>query len=409
MDLELNSEEQEFYDSFREFCQRKIAPTAAAMDAAGMLPRERWQELGRAGYNGLGLPAKYGGDGASYLLNTLAHVALGEACGSSFLSVGASVSLFGGPIAIHGSDLQRQQHLPELIAGNEIGCLAVTEPGAGSDVSALRCNVRQRGDEFLLNGQKTYITNAPLADYALTLARTFSEDGRDLGLTHWIVDLHAAGVSRGKPMEKLGFRASPTGELFFEDVRLKRENIMGGVGRGFRITMEAFNKERLALAAYSVGAIEACLTAARRYARERKSFGRPLQKHQLVGFMLADMLTRRDAAWLLLMETAWLYDQEREATGEGEEGSSSRRRGRQRQHNGVGIELAARSAEVKLLASTYARECANMALQIHGGAGYMEEYPVARLYRDVKLAEIGGGASEIQKQIIARAELRRLR
>lgn len=419
MYLDLSEDEKEFYEHFRRFCQERIAPAAAQHDREGALPRERWRELGAAGYNGLMIDPRFGGQGASFTHSTLAQIALGEACASTFLSVGASAGLFGGPLDEYGNEDQKRRYLPGIISGEKIGCLAVTEPGAGSDVSALSATAVGKENCYELSGQKTYITNAPLADVALVLARLRDRSGADRGLTHFIVELDAAGVSRGKAMDKLGFRASPTGELFFDQVQLPADSVLGGIGRGFRITMNAFNKERLALAAYCVGAMNACYEAARRYAKQRKAFGRPLQKHQLVGFMLADILTKRDAAYLLLMESAWLFDQylhgeekaetkSRSTTAAGAVALRPRRGLRRIQHNGVEIDLAARAAEVKLLASTYAREVANLALQIHGGAGYMEEYPVARIYRDVKLAEIGGGASEIQKQIIARAELRRI-
>ena len=396
MDLELSEEDSAFADSFRSFCNKEITPIADQIDEHQEIPRELYKKLGQVGYLGLLFEPRYGGQGATYVQATLAQIILAESCGSTFFSAGASAGLFGGPIGVHGTEAQRQQFLPPLLRGEIIGALAVTEPGAGSDVSALRTTATETEDGFVLNGQKTYITNAPICDYALVLARVRTGDGKDRGLTHFIVDMRAPGISRGKAMRKMGLRASPTGEIFFEDVRLPVESLLGGIGRGFRITMEAFNKERLALAAYSVGVMAACLTDARRYSRERKSFGRPISKHQSVAYMLADIVTRYEASYMLLMETAWLFDRYLE------------RGGRRKLHNGHPVDLTARAAEVKLMASTFAREVTNMAVQIHGGAGYMEEYRVARLYRDIKIAEIGGGTSEIQKQIIARAEARRV-
>lgn len=432
MNFELSPEDQEFFDSFRNFCRKEIAPFAAEYDEAGALPREHYRKLARVGYTGLLHDPAYGGQGAGWLTATLAQIALAESCGSTFFSVGASGGLFGLPIAAYGTEAQKRAYLPPIISGDAIGCLAVTEPGAGSDVNALVSRARRDGDAWVLNGQKTYITNAPNADFALVLAHLEKDDGRDAGLTHFIVDLNSSGVSRGKPMRKMGLCASPTGELFFDDVRVPDANILGGPGQGFRITMEAFNKERLAIGAYSVGVMAACFEDARAYAKTRKTFGRPIIKHQSVAFMLADIWTRYEAARWLLLETAWLFDRypapENQAapasaraddtgdTGDtGDAGGSgvalaARRKARPRPltHNGQIIDPGARAAEVKLLASGYARECANLAVQIHGGAGYMEEYRVARMYRDVKLAEIGGGSSEIQKQIIARSEYKRV-
>ncbi len=422
MNFELSPEDQEFFENFRNFCRKEIAPLAAEYDEAGALPREHYRKLARAGYTGLLHDPAYGGQGAGWLTATLAQIALAESCGSTFFSVGASGGLFGLPIAAFGTEEQKRAFLPPIISGEAIGCLAVTEPGAGSDVSALTARARRAGDVCILNGQKTYITNAPNGDVALVLARLETESGADAGLTHFIVDLNSPGVSRGKPMKKMGLRASPTGELFFDDVRVPAVNILGGPGDGFRITMEAFNKERLAIGAYSVGVMAACFEDARAYAKTRKTFGRPIIKHQSVAFMLADIWTRYEAARWLLFETAWLFDRyyapENEAPARtqadikqgGAVAVATRRKTRRRPlvHNGQSIDPGARAAEVKLLASGYARECANFAVQIHGGAGYMEEYRVARLYRDVKLAEIGGGSSEIQKQIIARSEYKRI-
>lgn len=430
LDFNPTAEEQEFLNAFRKFCDNEIAPFVEESEETGYIPREHYRKLGSVGWNGLLHDEAYGGQNASYTMATLAQIALAETCGSTFFSAGASCGLFGGPLATQGSREQKDRYLRKIIAGDLIGCLAVTEPGAGSDVQGLLTLAQQDDNgDFVLNGQKTYITNAPLCDAALVLAKTRGADGRDLGLTHFIVDASLAGVSRGKPMKKMGLRGSPTGELFFEDVRLPADAVLGGAektGRGFRVTMEAFNKERLALAAYSTGVMSACITDSRRFAKERKSFGRKIDRHQSVAFMLADMYTKYEAARLLTMETAWLFDQaynEDASTVTAHASASAAdhgggtavlakpqsRRSRKLTHNGQPLDLTARSASVKLLASTYAREVTNLAVQIHGGAGYMEEYRVCRLYRDVKLAEIGGGTSEIQKQIIARSEEKRVR
>ncbi|MCB1306527.1 MAG: acyl-CoA dehydrogenase family protein [Leptospiraceae bacterium] len=401
MDFELSAEDREFVDQFKKLCEREIEPAAAEADENGEIPPSHFTTLGANGYLGLLHDAEYGGQGASYFQATLAQIVLAASCGSTFFTTGASAGLFGSPIADYGSPDQKRRFLPDIITGKKIGALAVTEPAAGTDVSRLTCTATETDDGFVLNGQKTYITNAPICDYALVLARLRLKNGREPGLTHFIVDANSPGVSRGRPMKKMGLRASPTGELFFEDVAVPAESLLGNPGQGFRITMEAFNRERLALAAYSVGVMEACFKDSRRYAKERKSFGRPIIKHQSVAFMLADILTKYEAAYWLLMETAWLFDRIAEHRVQG--GRSGRY-----MHNGHPIDLTARAAEIKLMASTYAREVTNLAVQIHGGAGYMEEYRVCRLYRDIKLAEIGGGTSEIQKQIIARYETKRV-
>lgn len=440
LNFEPTSEEQEFIASFRKFCEQELAPHVETADEAGAIPREHYRKLGQIGYNGLMHASQFGGQSASYTLATLAQVELAAVCGSTFFSVGASAGLFGGPIAAHGTPEQRARYLPDIISGETIGCLAVTEPQAGSDVSGLTttATLNSEGTEYTISGSKTYITNAPNCDFALVLARARNEEGKDLGLTHFIVPAGAKGFAKGQPMKKMGLRGSPTGELFFEDVVVPAENVLGGAqntGKGFRITMEAFNKERLAMGAYCVGVMASCLADSRRFSKERRAFGRPIAKHQSVAFMIADMATKYEASRLLLYETAWLFDQayptadsllttdashthaaarEDRSQGGGATAiaikpTSLGRPKRKLSHNGEAIDLTARAASIKLLASTYAREVANLAVQVHGGAGYMEEYRVCRLYRDVKLSEIGGGTSEIQKQIIARSEQKRVR
>ena len=406
VEFELDSDNQAFTESFRSFCAAEIGPLNEMVEDKREIPREQFKKLADVGYLGLLHETRYGGQGASYLTATLAQAILSEYCGSTFFSTGASAGLFGGPIGTHGSDAQKQKYLPAIIGGELIGALGVTEPDAGTDVNGLRTTATAHGDDIILNGQKTYITNAPVCDHALILARYTDKDGKHHGLTHFIVDMNTEGVSRGKNMRKLGLKGSPTGEIFMQDVKVKAGDILGRPGLGFRLTMETFNKERLSLGAYSVGVMAACLDESRSYSRSRKSFGRPIYKHQSVGFMLADMLTKYDAARMLLLETAWLMD--RFAPPQYVQ-PPARRRGQKRMHNGHEVDLTAKCATVKLLASTYAREVTNLAVQLHGGAGYMEEYKVSRLYRDVKLAEIGGGTSEIQKQIIARFESKRVK
>ncbi|MBS0616815.1 MAG: acyl-CoA dehydrogenase family protein [Spirochaetes bacterium] len=408
IDSDLEGEDKELFHNFRNFCQREIAPHTAAMDKKGEIPRSHFEKLAKIGYTGIGHEESVGGSNASYYLATHFYEALAEACGSTFFSVGASIGLFGLPIREYGSDAQKAKYLPDLIAGKKIGALGVTEPGAGSDVANIQTKAVFKNGKYYISGTKTFITNAPVCDYVLVLATILTPqppllieerggsaaEGVRTGQTVFIVDAHAKGVSRGKPMDKLGLKGSPTGELFFDEVEVGEEHILGRAGRGFAIIMAAFNRERLALAAYSVGVMAAAIGHSRKYAKERKAFGKPIIKHQAVAFMLSDMITKYEAARQVLHETAWLMD---EAQGESHI-----------VHNGEKVELTARTAALKLMASTYAREVANLAVQIFGGAGYIEDYPVARLYRDIKLAEIGGGTSEIMKAIVARSESKKV-
>lgn len=398
MDLTIPQEEQEFLESFDRFCKSRIFPHVEEVEKNGFVPLTHFKALGEIGYNGMMHDPEYGGNEGTYLQSVMTQEILSEYCGSTFFSVGASIGLFGHPINDYGTSEQKTKYLPEIIKGRKVGALGVTEPVAGSDVSSLQSQVKPSDEKLLLNGQKTYITNAPICDYALILANYTDKSGKKKGLTCFVIDIQKQGVSKGKPMEKLGLRGSPTGEIFFEDVEISEEDILGRPGKGFPIIMQAFNRERLALSAYSVGVMSACLKDCRMYSKQRKSFGRPISKHQSVAFMLADIMTKYEASKLLLYETAWMMD----------EYSKKITTGEKMLYNGLPVDLTSKAATVKLLTSTYAREVTNLSVQIHGGAGYMEEFRVARLYRDIKLAEIGGGTSEIQKQIIARSEAKRI-
>lgn len=399
MNFEFNEEEKKFAESFRNFCKKEIEPYSVDFEEQGEIPRSQFRKLAEAGFTGLLHKEEYGGSNASYSQAMIAQEILAETCGSTFFSVGASAGLFGLPIKEFGNEEQKKKYLPDIIAGLKIGSLGVTEPDAGSDVGAMKTKVQTKNGKLILNGQKTYITNAPICDYSLVLANYFAEDGKDLGLTCFIVDMNLKGVTQGKPMKKMGLKASPNGEIFFSDVEISPGNILGRVGRGFKIIMDAFNRERLSLGAYSVGVMAACLSETKRFSKTRKTFGRPIYKHQSVAFMLADMLVKYEASRNVLYETAWMMDRY----------SNKKEDGSKHSHNGYPVDLTAKTASLKLLASTLAREVCNLAVQVHGGAGYMEEYKVARLYRDIKIAEIGGGTSEIQKQIIAHSESKRIK
>jgi alkylation response protein AidB-like acyl-CoA dehydrogenase len=399
MNFEFTQEEKDFADSFRNFCIKEIEPHSIQFEEEGEIPKSQFKKLADFGFTGLLHKEEYGGSNASYLHTMIAQEILAEYCGSTFFSVGASAGLFGLPIAEFGTEEQKRKYLPLVIKGDKIGSLGVTEPDAGSDVSALKTKVQTINGKLFLNGQKTYITNAPICDYSIVLSNYFDESGKNLGLTALILETSLKGVSKGKPMKKMGLNGSPTGELFFDNVEISPTAILGRIGRGFKIIMEAFNRERLSLGAYSVGVMSACISESRRFSRTRKTFGRPIYKHQSVAFMLADMSIKREAARNLLYETAWMVDNF----------SHKKEDGSKHFLNGYPVDLTAKTAVLKLLASTFAREVCNLAVQVHGGAGYMEEYKVARLYRDIKIAEIGGGTSEIQKQIIAHSESKRIK
>jgi butyryl-CoA dehydrogenase/acyl-CoA dehydrogenase len=392
LNFELTEEQREFVSSFRRFLKAEIEPHILKVEKSGV-PRSHFLALGRSGYTGLLHETRFGGTDADHLTTVLAQIELGSVCGSTFFSAGASAGLYGLPLRYHGTESQKQRLLPPLIRGELIGCLAVTEPHSGSDVQAVQSTAVNHNGRILLKGHKTYITNAPIADRSLVLAR-YQDGQHSRGLTLFEVDLHADGVYRSLPFEKMGLRGSMTGELTFDDVILTDDSIVGSPGRGFQAVMQVFNIERLSMAAYAAGVMRSCLEDSLAFSRSRKSSGKPLYKHQSVAFMLADMKIELDATMLYLLETAYLFD----------------RAGSQQRliHNGSIIDLSARASALKIQASEAGRKVAHLAVQVHGGAGYMEEYRVCRLYRDIRIAEIGGGTTEIQKQIVARAEAKRV-
>ncbi|RME92955.1 MAG: acyl-CoA dehydrogenase [Candidatus Hydrogenedentota bacterium] len=381
MIMKLITEEKEYLNSVREFCQKEIYPNISKWEKQGNVDDSLFQKAGTLGYLGLQHPEEYGGSNASFLLSILAQKEVAKVHGSSFFTLGASAGLFGYPIKYFGTESQKEKYLPPIIRGKKIGCLAVTEPEAGSDVMACKSKVYHKNGKLVLSGSKTFITNAPIADYAIVLAQYHSDANK--GLTHFIVDLHQNGVTRGEPMKKMGLKASPTGELFFDEVELTEDCILGKVGAGFRQTMQAFNLERLSLSTWCVGVMEAAYEEAKQYAKIRKTFGKPIYRHPPVAELLAEMALLLMASKNWLVTTANLMDELLQ--------------------QGKAIFAASSDcAALKLFCSRNAREVTNLAVQIFGGAGYLEESTVCRLYQDIRLAEIGGGTNEIQKQIIAR-------
>ncbi|WCL49641.1 acyl-CoA dehydrogenase family protein [Leptospira sp. GIMC2001] len=383
---------KEFIDSFRKFLEREVEPFAHEWDEKGELPRVIFKKLSDIGYFGLVAPEEYGGSNLGIIPSVQAMELLSEFCGSTFFSASASFGLFGEPLKHFGSDIQKNEYYRPVLSGEKIGCMAITEPQSGSDVSSIKTIAKQKKDLSIeLSGQKTYITNSSIADYAIVLARFINSEGIDKGLTHFIVNLDNPRIQRGRPMKKLGLRASVTGELFFDQAVIgNEENILGGIGKGFRQTMATFNEERLSIAAYSLGVLNACLKECISFASSRMSFGKPIYQHQAVAHMIADLYTKVESvrSFTYRIANEMQTDQEKE------------RKDRD-------SEMGAKCSALKLFASTQAREGVNLAVQIHGGAGYMEEYKVARLYRDIRLAEIGGGTSEIQKSIIAGSIMKR--
>lgn len=378
MDFGRSDEQQQYLKSLGEFLAAEIAPHAAEMDRTESFRRENLTALARFGYTGLNFPEAYGGTGADLLTTTMASIELARADAATALSVGASLALCGYPILTYGTTEQRAHYLPKLIAGEWVGALALTEPGAGSDLAAIKTCARRDGDHFIINGAKTYITNGPIADVILTFVVTAPEQGTH-GHSLILIEGDTVGLVRGRKLEKMGVRGSPTSELFFEDCRVPAANLLGEENRGFPTLMRCLAYDRIGMACFCLGIAKASLDEALKYATARQAFGAPIAKFEEISFKIAEMKAELDTAELLIYRAAWLHDQGQEVTTE--------------------------ASVAKLYASEAAKRAADCAVQIHGGAGYFRDYRVERLYRDARLCEIGEGTSEIQRMIIARAIL----
>jgi acyl-CoA dehydrogenase len=379
MDFGLSDEQEQYLKSLREFLAAEIEPHAAEVDRSEEFRRDNLIQLARFGYTGLNFPEAYGGTGADLLTTSMASIELARADAATALSVGASLALCGYPILKYGSEAQRQRYLPKLIAGEWVGALALTEPGAGSDLASIKTRATRDGDQFVINGTKTYITNGPIADLILVFVVTSPDQGTR-GHSLILVEGEAAGLTRGRKLEKMGVRGSPTSELFFEDCRVPAVNLIGEENAGFQTLMQCLAYDRIGMACFCLGIAKASLDEALKYATTRRAFGASIATFEEVSFKIAEMKAEVDTAELLIYRAAWLHDQ--------------------------GQDVTAAASAAKLYASEAAKRAADYAVQIHGGAGYFRDYRVERLYRDARLCEIGEGTSEIQRMIIARAILK---
>jgi alkylation response protein AidB-like acyl-CoA dehydrogenase len=380
MDLSLSSAQRAFGETFERFCQQRIAPRAHAVDLAGELSRENWADLAEMGFFRLYHEAAYGGlgDDADWLMRAMAEESLSKACAATFLSAGASVGLCGGPISHHGSDAIKQRWLPGLVSGELVGCFGLTEPGAGTDAASIRTRAVPVQGGFRLSGEKALITNAPIADVAVVMAVTDPDAGYG-GVTAFVVDLTRPGITRSAPYRKMGLRGSPTGSLLFDDVLLTDDDVLGVRGGGFIQAMQTLEFGRISMSHFGIGIAEAAFEAASKYALERVAFGRPIVHKQAVHFMLADMKIEIDAARLMARKVAWMKD--------------------------AGLPCQDLASVSKTFATEMAVRVTDRAVQVFGGWGYTDDFPVERLYRDARLGPIGEGTSEIQRELIARSML----
>src|SRR5579884_2047128 len=344
-------------------------------DEHGDFPLDVVKQLGRMGIMGIIFPPEYGGAGMGYVEYVIAVDELSRVDGSVGIIVAAHNSLCTNHIFIAGNEEQKKKYLPKLASGEFIGCWGLTEPGSGSDAGSARMTAVRRGRNWVLNGTKTFITNGHYADVAVIIAVTDKTTGTH-GLSAFIVDKDTKGFRPGKKENKLGLRASDTAELIFEDCVIPAENLVGKEGDGFIDAMRVLDGGRISIAALSLGIAQGAFEAALKYSKERKQFGRPISDFQAIQWKLTDMATEIDAARLLTLRAASMKD--------------------------AGLKTTQESSMAKLYASEVAVRCANEGVQIHGGYGFIKDYPAEKFYRDVKLCTIGEGTSEIQRMVIAR-------
>ncbi len=360
-------------DMVRDFAAAEIAPHAAEWDQTEHFPVEVFHKMGQLGLLGIPFPEAYGGSGGDLISYCLAVEEIGYACGGTGLSYEAHVSLACMPIYLYGTEQQKQQYLKPLASGQAIGAFGLTEPGAGSDAGGTRTTARREGDEWVINGNKIFITNGGVAQIVVVTALTNPDDR---GISAFIVSTDTPGFRVGKPYEKLGMRASNTAELIFEDVRIPADNLLGPLNAGFRQFLSTLDGGRVAIAALAVGIARSAFDTALAYAKQRVQFGQSISKFQAIQHKLADMAMQIELAKNAVLKAAWLHDQ--------------------------GRPFSLQAAYAKLFASEMCTRTCDQAVQILGGNGYMREYPVERHYRDAKLIEIGEGTSEVQRLVIAR-------
>jgi alkylation response protein AidB-like acyl-CoA dehydrogenase len=378
MDFELTPDQKAIRDVARQFAEAELGDKIAPYDERHEFPHEIVAKLGDLGFLGVLVSPDHGGAGLDYVSYALIVSELCRGDASVGITMWAHNSLCTNHIALHASDEQKRKYLPALASGRVLGAWGLTEPGSGSDAAALRTRAELRGDHWRVNGSKAFITNATVGGTAVVMARTEPDQGAR-GVSAFILEKGMPGFSTSRPYRKLGLHASDTAELIFEDARVPTENLIGTRGAGFRQAKAVLEGGRIAMSAMGVGIAEAAIDAAVRYMHQRTAFGKTLAQFNGLQGMIGDLATELEAARLLMLRAAYLKD-----------------RGQPAMHA---------AAMAKVFASEVAMKAATKAVQIHGGAGYITEFPVERIFRDAKLTEIGEGTSEIQRLVIARGLL----
>jgi alkylation response protein AidB-like acyl-CoA dehydrogenase len=379
LDFALSKEQQMIKEMVSEFAQKEVAPKAFELDQTGRFPIETFKKMGELGLLGIPFPEKYGGSDGDTISYAIAVEEIGRACGSTGLSFAAAVSLGASPIYYFGTEQQKQDHLVPLARGKALGSFGLTEPNAGSDAGGTQTRATLDGEDYIINGEKCWITNAEYARTVIVTAVTGkNQQGKNI-ISALIVPTGIPGFTIKSNYDKMGLRGSNTSELLLENVRVPKENLLGDPQKGFGQFLYTLDGGRISIAALSVGLAQAAFDASVSFSKERKQFGQPICNFQAIKFKLADMATHIELARNMVYKAAWLKDQNRPFKKE--------------------------AAMAKLFASEMATKACDQAIQIHGGSGYMKEYHVERYLRDAKLMEIGEGTSEIQRLVISRQVL----
>jgi len=358
----------------RDFAEKEIAPRAEEIDETDQFPEDLFRRMGELGIIGLPFPEEYGGSGGTYTSLVIALEEIARVSGSMAITLDAQTSLYCEPVFLFGTEEQKRKYLAPAARGEKIGAFGLTEPQAGSDAGATRTRAVRDGDEWIINGQKNFITNGSIADFAVITAKTDPEAGTR-GISAFIVERGTPGFEAGRDEKKMGLKGSVTSELFFENCRIPAENLLGKENEGFRQFLTTLDAGRVAIAAMAVGLAQGAFEKAVAYAQEREQFGRPIAKFQAIQWMIADMATEIEAARLLVNRAAWLRERGERFTKE--------------------------AAMAKLFATEMSERVCHNAIQIHGGYGYVQEYEVERMYRDQRLCAIGEGTNQIQRLVIA--------
>ncbi|MFA0814797.1 MAG: acyl-CoA dehydrogenase family protein [Anaerofustis sp.] len=358
----------------RDFAEKELAPIADEIDKTGEFPQEILDKMGKLGFWGIKMPKEIGGAGADHRAYVIIMEEIARKSGVASIYISSPNSLVGTPIYLTGTPEQKEKYLKPMISGEKFFAFGLTEPGAGSDAGAVATTAIPDGDYYILNGRKTFITGAPMSDYIIIFAKTDMKAGTR-GITTFIVDMKQEGVSLGKPEHKMGMKGCPTSDVILENVRVHKREILGEVNKGFTTAMKSLDVGRIGVASQAIGIAQGALDEAVKYAKERKQFGKPIAKFQAIQFMLAEMETKLEASRLLTYQAAYLKDMGKECTRE--------------------------AAMAKYYAAESAVDIVSKALQIHGGYGYMQDYTIERLYRDVRVLPLYEGTSQVQQMVIS--------